>query len=189
MTDPSDADLAARAIGGDQTAYAALMTRHRDAVYRMARGATGDADAALDVTQEAFVAAFAALSRYDPARPFRHWLARIALNKARDHARRRAVRRFFARARPLDEALDAADPAPTPEEAADDRRRLARARAAIAALPAALREVLLLRGVEQMSQAETAAVLGIGEKAVETRLYRARRRLAETMRESAPPRV
>ena len=91
------------------------------------------------------------------------------------------MRRFFSRARPLDEALDAADPAPSPERAADDRRRLERAHAAIAALPATLREVLLLRGVEQMTQAETAAILGIGEKAVETRLYRARRRLAETM--------
>lgn len=181
MTEASDADLAARAIGGDQAAYAALMTRHRDAVYRIAYGATGDADAALDVTQEAFVAAFAALARYDRTRPFRHWLARIALNKARDHARRRAVRRFFSRARPLDDAMDAADPSPSPEEMADDRRRLVRAHAAISALPAALREVLLLRGVEQMTQAETAAILGIGEKAVETRLYRARRRLAETM--------
>ena len=60
---------------------------------------------------------------------------------------------------------------------------LVRINAAIASLPASLRPVLLLRAIEQMSQADTARVLGISEKAVETRLYRARSRLAEILRD------
>src|SRR3546814_15935115 len=51
--------------------------------------------AALDLVQEAFVAAFDALDRYDQGRPLRTWLARIAINKCRDWARRRAVRRLL----------------------------------------------------------------------------------------------
>jgi len=93
--DPDDRTLAARALAGQHSAYSALMRRHRDAVYRLARGPVGDGDEALDITQEAFVAAFAALARYDGARPFRVWIARITLNKCRDWGRRRAVRRFF----------------------------------------------------------------------------------------------
>lgn len=184
MTDaePDDRQLAGRALAGDQAAYGALMRRHRDAVWRLARAHVGDADEALDITQEAFVAAFAALARYDGARPFRGWIARITLNKCRDWARRRAVRRFFALARPLDDAAGVASADATPEEALASGRALARIDAAIATLPAPLKDVLLLRTIEQMSQADTARTLGISEKAVETRLYRARGKLAELLR-------
>lgn len=181
--DPDDRALAARALAGDQAAYGALMRRHRDAMFRLARGAIGDPDEALDITQESFVAAFAALARYDGSRPFRVWIARITLNKCRDWGRRRAVRRFFAFAKPIDEALDIADAGATPEEAARSAQEIARINAAIAALPANLKDVLLLRTIEQMSQAEAAQVLGITEKAVETRLYRARAKLSEILRD------
>jgi len=181
--DPDDYSLAARALAGQQSAYGALMARHRDAVYRLARGHVGDGDEALDITQESFVAAFAALARYDGARPFRAWIARIALNKCRDWARRRAVRRLFAFAKPLDDAFSIAAPDATPEEAAHSQREVARINAAIASLPANLKDVILLRTIEQMSQAEAAQVLGVTEKAVETRLYRARAKLTEILRD------
>jgi len=181
--EPDDRTLAAHALAGHQDAYAALMRRHRDAVWRLARGHVGDNDEAV------FIAAFAALARYDGARPFRAWIARITLNKCRDWGRRRAVRRFFAFARPIDEAGDIADVAPDPEAALQSQRELARINAAIAALPAPLKDVLLLRTIEAMSQADTAATLGLSEKAVETRLYRARAKLSESLRDDAAPRV
>lgn len=187
--DPEDRALAARALAGQQSAYGALMARHRDAVYRIVRGHVGDGDEALDVTQETFIAAFAALARYDGARSFRVWIARIALNKCRDWARRRAVRRFFTRARPIDDALDIADGDAAADDVLHARRELARVNMAIAALPPSIRDVLLLRTIEQMSQADTAQVLGISEKAVETRLYRARAKLIVFMRDGGSPRV
>lgn len=185
MNDPNPDDrvLVAHALAGQQSAYAALMRRHRDAVWRLARGHVGDGDVALDIVQESFVSAFAALARYDGTRSFRVWIARIALNKCRDWARRRAVRSFFTFARPIDDALHIADSAETPEEALQSQHALARINVAIASLPANLKNVLLLRAIEQMSQAEAAQVLGITEKAVETRLYRARARLAEILRD------
>lgn len=176
-----DAALVAQALAGRQAGYSALMRRHREAVFRLARNhLPGDADA-LDVTQECFVAAFAALHRYDPARPFRGWILRIALNKCRDWARRRAVRAFFTFAKPLDEALTVADSAPDPESALGASQEAERLRAAIAALPAALKDPLLLCAIEGLPQDEAAHVLGISRKAVETRIYRARQKLSEAL--------
>lgn len=180
-TAADDAALVARALQGGQGAYAALMARHREAVFRLARGHTGNDADALDVTQEAFIAAFAALSRYDPARPLRGWLLRIALNKCHDWGRRRAVRRLFTFARPLDDALAVADPAPDPEGALGSAREVARIRAAIASLPAQLKDPLILCGIEGLSQDEAAEVLGTSRKAVETRIYRARRKLSDLL--------
>jgi len=178
----SDGELAALALAGRQAAYRVLLGRHRPAAFRLARHHTGGDDAALDITQQSFVAAFAALGRYDPSRPFANWLARIVLNKCRDWARRRKVRQLFAFAVPLDEAPEIADWSVDTERLAADREELGRAMKAIAALPARLKEVLVLRAIEGMSQADTAQVLGVSEKAVETRLYRARARLTEIVR-------
>jgi len=189
LSDRSDPELAALALAGQQSAYGELMRRHRDAVFRLARAQVGDATDALDITQESFIAAFAALARYDRARPFRLWIARIAINKCHDWARRRAVRRFFTFARPMEEAGSVADAAQNPEEAVQSQAELARINAAIAALPANLRDVLVLRAVEGMSQSDAAQILGVSDKTVETRLYRARNKLAETLRDHADARV
>lgn len=178
----SDGDLAALALAGRQPAYAELMRRHRDWVYRLVRGSVGDGDEALDVTQNAFIAAFSALDRYDATRPFRIWIARIALNKCRDWARRRRVRSFLAFALPISAAEQLADDAMPVDVALADKAELARARRAIAGLPASLREPLILRAIEGLSQAETAQVLGVTEKTVETRVYRARKKLMEMVR-------
>jgi len=126
--------------------------------------------------------AFAALARYDAARPFQHWLARIVINKAHDWARRRKVRQFFSFALPLEEARGVREDAPDAEQQASDREELARTMTAIAGLPTRLKEVLVLRTIEGLSQSEAAGILGVSEKAIETRLYRARAKLTEILR-------
>ncbi len=178
----TDGELAALALAGRQAAYRELLGRHRTSVFRLVRGNTGDDDAALDVTQEAFIAAFAALKSYDGTRPFKTWVSRIAINKCRDWARRRAVRRFFSFALPIEAAATIADETIPADQQLADRAELARVREAITKLPMTIREPLVLRTIEGLSQAETAQVLGISEKAVETRLYRARRKLTEVLR-------
>ena len=189
LDDASDGELAVLARSGTQAAYRALTERHREAVYRLVRSAIGDPDEALDVTQETLISAFGALDRYDPERPFRAWVARIALNKARDWGRRRAVRRLFSLGMPEHAAQTVPDQAVGADRTAEGRQALARVSAAIAGLPARLKEALLLRTIEGMSQSEVAATLGLSEKTVETRLYRARQRLNEIMRDDAPRRV
>lgn len=177
LSDGSDADLAALALGGRQDAYRELLARHREPVFRLVRATTGDPHEALDITQETFVAAFASLARYDRERPFAVWVRQIALNKCRDWARRRRVRSFFTRAAPLEEAFDVAGDAVPADVQAADRAELARVTGAIARLPARLREALVLRTVDGLSQAEAAEVLAVSEKTIETRLYRARTKL------------
>ncbi len=173
----SDRELAALAHAGQQAAHREFLRRYKAPVFRLIRNNIGDPDEAMDLTQETFVAGFAAISRYDTDRPFRIWIARIALNKCRDWGRRRTVRSFFARALPLESAHDVASDGPAPDAEAADRAELARVRTAMAQLPPNLREILVLRGVEELSQAETAELLRTSEKTVETRLYRARAKL------------
>lgn len=182
----SDGELAALTLGGRQAAYAEIVRRHRDGIYRLIRGHIGDADEALDLTQEALLSAYRALARYDRDRPFAAWLSRIALNKCRDWGRRRAVRRLFTFAAPLSEGEQIADPQAAPDVEAADRQALDRLWHAIATLPVNLKEPLLLCTVEEMAQAEAARTLGISEKAVETRLYRARKKLAVLLAEDFP---
>ncbi len=176
--DCSDGELAALTLAGRQDAFAEIMRRHREPTYRLIRGHIGDSEEAVDLLQDCFTSAFKALDRYDQARPFRAWLSRIAINKCRDWARRRAVRRLFAASGSEPRVADVPDPAPHPDEEAGDRQELERLWQAISDLPRTLREPLILRTVEGLSQAETAMVLRISEKAVETRLYRARQKLA-----------
>lgn len=178
----SDAELATLSIAGRQAAYAEIMRRHRQSVFRVVRACVGEADEALDLLQETFVAAHHALSRYDGDRSMRAWLSAIAINKCRDWGRKRTVRRFLTFATPIGpEAEAVADDQVGIDDAASDRQELDRVTRAISALPANLKETLVLRTIEGLSQAETADVLGISEKAVETRLYRARRTLADSL--------
>lgn len=186
MAPQDDAEAVRAALSGVQSGYAALMARHRDAVFRFVRSYVGDESEALDVTQDCFIAAFAALHRYDPSRPFRTWIMRIAVNKCHDWGRRRAVRRFLTLARPIEEAADLADSDPDPEERLASDAEVARIHAAIAELPANLKDPLLLCAIEGMAQDEAAAVLGISRKAVETRIYRARQKLSFLLEGYAP---
>jgi RNA polymerase sigma factor (sigma-70 family) len=177
----TDKQLADYAKTGSNEAYREFLRRYKPSIYRLISSQIGDPDEALDLTQEAFVSAFSAISRYDGERPFRVWMARIAINKCRDWARRRKVRAFFSAALPLDLAFNVKCPAPLPDEAVEMPREANRVRDAIAKLPDNLREVLVLRAVEEMSQAEVAMLLKVSEKTVETRLYRARLKLREIL--------
>ncbi len=185
MADPADlardASLVAAARSGDQSAYAELLRLHRGAVFRLCRNHLGEEAEALDLTQESFAAAFAHLAGFDPARLFRTWILRIAVNKCRDWSRRRKVRRLFTFARPLEEAIQVADPHVLVDDALAARQQMDRLRRAIASLPDTLKDPLILCAIEEMSQAAAGEVLGITAKAVESRIYRARQRLAEIL--------
>ncbi len=179
----TDGELATLSIAGRQIAFAEIMNRYRQPIFRLIRASVGDADEALDLTQESFISAHQALARYDPERSMRAWLSTIAINKCRDWGRKRTVRRFLT----LDGTLGAeadrvADDRVAIDDAASDRQELERVAQAISTLSPDLRETLVLRTIEGLSQSETANILGITEKAVETRLYRARAKLETATR-------
>lgn len=178
-----DAALARRAAAGEEGAFTLLMRRHKAPLHAFARRHVGDADAAQDVVQESFVAAWRALDRYDPARPFATWMRAIVLNKCRDRGRKLLVRRLVLGERSLDApgAPDPADAGPGPEGEVLRTERAARLERAIARLPNALKEPLILTYLEGCTQQEAADLLNVSVKTIETRAYRARRRLAEQL--------
>lgn len=176
QAEPPDEVLAPRAADGDARAFAVLMTRHKDGLYRFARRYVGNADEAYDIVQQSFISAWRALGRYDPARAFDTWLRAIALNKCRDHARRAAVRRLLMLSQDA-----AAASLPDAEARWIAGQQLVALDRAIAKLPRALKEPLLLTAFEGLSQAEAGRLLGISAKAVEMRVYRARRALAAAL--------
>lgn len=158
------------------------MGRHKHWLYRFVRRYVGDADEAYDVVQDAFVAAMSNLHRYDPTRPFEAWLRRIALNKCRDRARREAVRRAFGLSKRGPEETEAvADTAAGADQTIASSAAMSALDKAIAALPDALKAPLVLTVLEGLSQKEAGALLGISAKAVEVRVYRAKRQLAESL--------
>lgn len=179
----SDGELASLALAGRQAAYGEIMRRHREPLLRLIRAHTGANDESVDVLQDCFVAAFASLGQLDLTRPMRPWLARVAINKARDWRRRRTVRQFFSMALPLtpDIAASIADDAPGADTLVADRAALNFTIAALASLPANLKEPLILSALDGWPQAAIGDFLGISEKAVETRISRARQRLRELM--------
>lgn len=186
MSDPddaTDAELTSRALAGEDRAFTLLMRRHKDGLYRFVRRYVGDADAAYEVVQESFVAVWNSLARYDGARPFGSWLRTIALNKCRDRGRRESVRRLVFGTRTLESeaVLAKADQGPGAEAILIGRQRQVALDRAIAALPTKLKEPLILTCFEDLSHRAAGELLGVSAKTIETRVYRARRKLSEAL--------
>ncbi|MCG3135315.1 MAG: ECF RNA polymerase sigma-E factor [Planctomycetes bacterium] len=175
-----ESELVRRARGGDAAAFGSLVEMHQDRVLRLVRGLVPPQDAE-DVAQDAFVKAFRKLSEFDGRSRFYTWIYRIAANTAMDWRKRESYRRHA----PLPEGDEGQDllpeDAPGPRTRAE-RNELARAiDAAVAGLSDAHREIVLLREVDGLSYEEIAAELGISKGTVESRLFRARERLRETL--------
>ena len=185
----SDSELATAAAAGDDRAFAALVTHHKDGLYRLLRRYLGDADEAYEAAHEAFIAAWSALARYDPERPFGSWLRTIAINKARDRGRRIAVRRLIFGSQSFEdsEAQVRPDAGASADDAMIEQERLDQLDRAISRLPTALRAPLILTAIDGRSQQEAGEILGISAKSVETRVYRARKLLAKTLDASLRP--
>lgn len=181
-------DLIARARSGDRAAFSTLMRTHKDDLFRFVRRRVADADAASDIVQEAFVAAWGAMANFDPERSFKTWVHAIALNKCRDAARRAATRRAFWGDCPDGDDLRVADERPSPEAETASREELRMLREALASLPEHLRDALMLTAVDGLSQAAASATLGCSVKSLEYRVHRARELLAAEMERSAMPR-
>ena len=179
--DEADALLVRQALDGSDAAFTRLAGRHKKWLYRFIRRYTGQDDDAFDLLQESFIAAWSSLDRFDPARPFHAWLRQIALNKCRDRGRREKVRSIIRRFSSDLEQFAARARWANPEAAVTTREALARLDAAIASLPPRLREPLILTAFENLSHREAAQILRVSEKAVETRVYRAKQRLSRVL--------
>lgn len=165
-----DADLVARAKGGDRAAFAMLLEVHYDRIYRLAYRWCGHREDAEDVAQEVAIKLAGALKGFDGRSAFTSWLYRIVLNAVRD--RQRQGQRRMRQARAL--ALAAEEETPPEQEAGLEDAALW---AAVRALPDKQREAVILVYAEEMSHAAAGAVMGVREGTVSWYLAEARKAL------------
>lgn len=176
-----DAELVRRTLERDSDAFAAIMQRHNQRLYRIARSVLRNSAEAEDAVQEAYVAAFSHLASYRGESPLVAWLSRIVMNEALGRLRRKPAAADFASLDAVPEAeiiqfpLSAANE--DPERTMAQRQILQLVENATDALPEDYRVVFVTRVIEGMSVEETANLLSIKAETVKTRLHRARQLL------------
>lgn len=166
-----DAELVSRAVAGDRDAFAALLERHYDRIHGLAWQLTGTRADAEDVAQDVCCALVQRIGSFRGEARFSTWLCGIVVNACRDLQRRR---RSFAG---LTERLAVfAGLARGPD--GRDLHDAMWIRSAVARLPTAYREAVVLVAGQQLTHAEAAAILGVAEATVSWRMHEARRRLS-----------
>lgn len=168
----TDEQVIERVLAGETALYEIIMRRYNQRLYRVVRAILRDDNEAEDVIQDAYVRAYQSLAQFESRSAFSTWLVRIAVHEALARLRRR--NRFSA----FDEEeesgeVHAVSAGPDPEETLSQSELRRVLEDSILQLPARYRTVVILRDVEEMSTAETAAALGISEQNVKVRLHRA----------------
>ena len=175
--------LLRRAVGGDPAAFEQLMTALEGMVWRVCWHYTGNREDASDCGQETMVKVWKNLKQYRGECSFESWVYRIAANCCTDLIRKRKKDRSESIEPLAEQGFDPKDETPGTEDraiAADEHSRL---RACIAELPDEQRDALVLTQLEGRSYEETAALLGVSEGTVKSRVNRAREKLRENMSE------
>lgn len=180
MGGASDRELIEHARGGDAEAFGFLVRRHQRRIYRLAAHLTRNASEAEDVTQETFVRAYGALARFDGrSEPFT-WIYRIAVNLSLNTIRSRKTSRTSS---PPDEArmesimFEASGNLASPADQTADRQLALALVDGLNELSDTLRTTLILVGIDGLSHAEAAEVLGCPEGTIAWRVHEARRKL------------
>ena len=171
-----------RLAGGDGAALNDLMARHAEKLFHYLIRCLQNEEDAADLAQETFVRVYQNRAKFEPSQRFSTWLYAIATNLVKD--------RYRYRTRHPQVSLDAENPVtggdfrqdlaeeqPIPREHLEAQERAETVRRAVAALPEELRTPLILSEYEELSHTETGAILKCSAKAVEARVYRARKRL------------
>ncbi len=169
--------LVLRCQDGESEALGELAELWQERLWRHARRMTADPELANDAMQEAWMAIVRGIGKLGDPALFRPWAYRIVTHKCTDQIRR------MSRRRELTEEMTR-QPSPDTEEnvaAADDPPEIARLRLAMASLPADRRALLALHYLEELGIGEMAAILGIPEGTVKSRLFNARRALKKAL--------
>ena len=184
----TDEALMAAFQQGDANAFALLLSRHEKPLWNFVRRFVGDASAAEDLLQEAFMRVIGSASTWQPQAKFSTWLYTIARNLCTDHARRRELRHAMSLDGHAGRTEDAEGSGPLlldrlrgaeqgAERALLDREIAARVDQALARLPLEQREVFLMREAMDLSFAEIAVAVGASLPTVKSRMRYALERL------------
>ncbi len=183
--EPDFDDLSAihRVLAGDQEAFRPIVERYGERIRRFCRSRLGSEEEAEDTAQDIFLRVYRSLGTFRLGQSFPVWLFSIAANRTRTRLLR------FATEKARISAAEREAKASVAEDPADEAlRRLEAAalRKAVAALPSDQRGPVELYYFAELSVSETARVLGLGEEAVKSRLFRARRLLRELLENPQP---
>lgn len=170
----AEAALVARARDGDQAAFEAIVRRYERPIYALTYRMLGNADDALDLTQETFVKAYRALGRTRGELRVAAWLHRIAANGCLDVLRRRQRLRWLPWDGPKHDHRLLCGPSEEPERALAGAETRVAVQRALDRMSARHRLGLFLREYEGLSCAEIGAVMGLSRPAVKSMLHRAR---------------
>lgn len=174
----SDLAIINRVLDGDVEAYALLVDRHYDRCARIALRIVGNREDAEEALQDAFLRAFDALGDYADRERFSAWLTRIVVNQCRTIlARTRRREAVFLDVDPVDLSFAASTP--------DDGDAWPDLEHALAQLPDAQREAVVLRYADDLTYEEMARITGAGESALKMRVQRAFARLRALLSEVA----
>ena len=180
VIDSSEQDqaLLVRFREGDRGAFATLVNRYQKPIFNAAYRVLGNAHDASDITQEVFLKILERLDGYDVRYKFFSWIYRIAINESIDLLRR------TGREDPLDEDAEFAAPeSDGPESALESSQLGRRVQRALMGMKMDDRVILTLRHFSECSYRDIAEVLAIDEKTVKSRLFEARQRLAEQLKD------
>ena len=184
----ADPELLRRAQAGDEDAFGRLMRANYEPVFRLVYSIVRNEHDARDVCQEVWLTIWKQLAAFRGGAKFSTWLHPIAVRRSVDHLRKR--RRWYDRFIPFATDDDTGEAAPEPVTADDARsetehgERKARLQRLLDTLPPKLRAVLALREVQGLSYEEIARATGIPPGTVMSRLYHARRLLAQKLKEN-----
>ena len=169
-----------KAQKGDQAAFAWLVESYQGPVYRLALRMGLRPEDAEEAAQNAFLAAWRGLPSFRGEAKFSTWLYRLASNAAVDILRRE---KKYENQWDIED-LQRPDAAPSPQEQVERQDTQQAVRAAMAALPAEFRQVLVLRYLQEMSYQEIAQALALPEGTVKSRINRAKGQLKALLAES-----
>lgn len=185
--DSAEAELLRRAQAGDEAAFGELVKAHYEVVFRRVAGILRNEHDARDVCQEIWVTVWRTLKDYRGDAKFSTWLYAVATRRAIDHQRKH--KRWFSRFLPFlanedtGETIEPAAPGLAPGEQLEGQEKNERFERAIAALPEKHRAVLTMREVEGLSYEQIARNLDCKPGTVMSRLFNARRLLAQKLGE------
>jgi RNA polymerase sigma-70 factor (ECF subfamily) len=190
-----DAELVKRFTGGDETAFAELMSRHQRRIFTAAMGLLHNPADAEEITQDTFVRAHRALARFRGDSSVATWLHRIAINLARNrywHFFRRCRHTTLSLDAPLgtegestfSDLLSTAEPDPSQESSRNEFVNAVET--CMERLEPSHRRILTMRAVLDQSYEDIAAALGINVGTVKSRIARARERLRTRLAEVCP---
>ena len=186
---PTDEEIVRRVLAGEGALFELIMRRYNQRLYRVARSVLGDDAEAEEVVQQAYVNAYVHLGQFGGQAKFATWLTKIALYEAYARARRRTRHTSLESPDPrrclngengeIGETMMSTSPDPERTAAAAEMRVLLEK--IIDALRPSYRAVFMLREVEGLDTAETAACLGISAEAVKVRLHRSKAMLRKEL--------